>query len=108
MAGLLEIDQAVIEGDRSGTNDTFEHSVKVAAVDVEIRAAIALLALGVEHDLVHRLAGVPSAADVAMRFDAGLDERLFDAKAAQNLHYVCAEDDPRSNSREGGRLIIDL
>src|SRR5271155_4869873 len=98
----------MIEGDRFGSNSPFQHRVQVAAVDMDVGTAIMLLALRVEHDLVHRLAGVPGATDVAMRFDAGRDESVFEAKPAEHLGHICAEDDAGANPGKGGRLLVNL
>src|SRR5271156_3924910 len=98
----------MIEGDCFGSDSPFQHGVQVAAVDMDIRTTMALLARLVEHDLVHRLAGVPSATDVVMRFDAGRDESALEAKTAEHLGRIGAEDDARANPGEGGRLLVDF
>ena len=97
----------MIEGDRSWRDALFEHGMQVAAVNIDIGAAESGLARGVELDLVHRLAGVPGAADVAVRLDAGLDDHLLDAEAAQHLHDVGAENDAGADAGERRRLLVD-
>ena len=107
-ACFLQVDQLMIERDRSGSDAAFQHRVQVAAVDIDIGTAIAPLALGVEHELIHRLAGVPGAADVALRFDAGFDQCVLDAETAEHLRHVGAEDDARADPRERRCLLIDF
>ena len=107
VSGLLERDQAMVEGDRSGRHPLFQHGVQVAPMDIEICAAETLLFRRVEPDIVHRRAGIPRAADVALRFDPGLDQVLLEAQTTQHLGGICAENDSSADPREGRRLLVD-
>src|SRR5580698_4134010 len=82
--------------------------MEVAAVNIEIRAAIKPFARIIEENLIHRLAGVPGATDVAMWFDAGRHQGLLDAETAQHLHHIGAQDDTRADAGEGRCLLIDF
>ena len=107
VTGLLDRDQAVVEGDRSGRHPLFQHGVQVAAMDIEIGAAETLLFRRVEPDLVHRRATIPRAADVALRLDPGRDQIRLEAQSTQHLGGICAENDSRADAREGRRLLVD-
>src|ERR1700722_1454005 len=95
------------EDDRAGCDDALENAMQIAAVDMHIGSAEALLCFRIERDRIQRLAAVPGAADVALRFDAGLDEGLLDSKAAQDFRDIGAQDDSGADSRKGGCLFED-
>ncbi len=98
----------MIERDRSGRDAAFQHRVQIAAMDVDVGTAVVPLGLGVEHELGHGLAGVPGAADVALRLDAGGDQPLFEAETAQHLGDVGGKDDAGADARKGRRLLVDF
>ena len=105
--GLVERDQPMIERDRAGHHALLQHRMQVAAVDVGIGTAEARLALGVEIDPVHGVAGVPGPADIAVRLDPDVHDHLLEAEAAKHLHDIGAEDDAGTDAGEGGRLLVD-
>src|SRR5579862_690299 len=98
----------MIEGDRSRSYAAFQHRMQIAAMNVHVRAAVAPLGLGVEHELCQGLAGVPGTAHIAPRFDAGGDEALFQAKSAQHLADVGRKNDSSADARERRCLLVDL
>ena len=104
----LQVHELVAECDRARRNAALQHGMQVAAVDVHVGTAKAAFALRVEDDLVHRLARVPGAADVAIRLDAGRDEAVLEAEPAQHLGDVGRENDAGADPREGRRLLVDL
>ena len=103
----LQPGEAMAEGDRSGLDGRLEHRMQVAPVDIDVRAAEALLAGGIERELVQRLARVPGAADEGVRADARFHERALYAQAPQHLHHVGAEDDAGADAGKGRRLLVD-
>ena len=63
------------------------------------------LARRVEHDLIHRFAAIPGAADILLRFDAGGDERVLEAESAQHFGGVGRQNDAGADPRERRRLL---
>ena len=104
---LVQRDQAMIECDRSGRHALLQHRMQIAAVNVGVGPAEPGLALGIELDLVHRLAGVPGPADIAVRLDSDVYDHLLEAEAAKHLHRVGAENDAGADAGEGGCLLVD-
>jgi hypothetical protein len=98
----------MVERDGAGRDAAHQHFMQIAAVDVHVRAAVPPLAFGIEHDLVNRFASVPGAADVALRFDAGGDQRIFQPEPAQHLADIGGEDDAGADARERRRLLVHL
>jgi hypothetical protein len=107
VAGFLDPDELVIEGDRARRDTLFQNRVQIAAVNMDVRPAEVPLLFGIEDDFVQRLAGVPGAAYVALRFDAGGAQRVFDAETAQHFRHVGAEDDAGANARKSRRLFVN-
>ena len=102
-----QLDQRMVEGDRFRRDDLRHDLVQIAPVDVEVGTAVSLLARLIEIDLVHGRAGVPGAADEALRLDAGSDQLVFDAEAAEHLHRIGAENDAGADARKGRRLFVN-
>src|SRR5580704_552991 len=98
----------MIKRDGAGRDGVFQHGMQVAAMDMNVSAAEAALARRVEHDLVHRRAGVPGAADILPRFDAGRDQRVLEAEAAQHFRGVGGKNYSGADARERRRLLVDF
>lgn len=77
LALALQSHETMCEGDRAGSDGRFEHRMQIATVNVDVRPAEALLAGGIEGQLVQRLARVPGAADERIRADARFQEAAF-------------------------------
>ena len=108
VACLVDACELMAEDDRAGCDDALKNAMQIAAMDMHIGSAEAMLCFRIERDLIQRLATVPGAADIAPRLDAGLDETLLDAKTAQNFRDVGAQDDSSTDPRKGGCLLENL
>ena len=97
----------MIEGNRSWRHALFENGMQVAAVNVGICSAKSGLARGIELDLVHRLAGVPGAADIGVCLDPLFDNHLFNAETAQHLHDVGAQNDSGADAGKSRGLLVN-
>src|SRR5258708_6434781 len=81
--------------------------MEIAAMDVDVGAAKALLADGIEGQLVKGLTRVPGAADERVRANAHFQERLLHVQTPQHLHDVGAKDDAGADAGKRWRLLVD-